>query len=100
MAFLVAEVAMVSNFLLHHVRGRYPGTGPRYQGWTGKLKYLWGQSYLAPSTTTGNPYTWYLFSAHGGGRLVVSKTTARGENLSATEQDAHWWLGGDIDTGR
>jgi hypothetical protein len=25
MAFLVAEVAMVSNFLLHHVRGRYPG---------------------------------------------------------------------------
>jgi RHS repeat-associated protein len=77
-----------------------PGTGPRYQGWTGKLKYLWGQSYLAPSTTTGNPYTWYLFSAHGGGRLVVSKTTARGENLSATEQDAHWWLGGDIDTGR
>jgi hypothetical protein len=26
----------------------------------GKVKYLWGQSYLAPRMTTGNPYTWCL----------------------------------------
>jgi hypothetical protein len=36
MAFLVAEVAMVSNFLLHHVRGRYrKGEWPHYE------KYKW-----------------------------------------------------------